>query len=599
LSVSITGTPKILETLTADVKNYEGAISYEWYKDSVKIPDHDKKTHKIDFDDLGRTFIVKITNGGKTIESEPVIVPVVVYTVEIINYNTYLSANLKYENDGYKIPDSFICSWYRNDVIIPGETKTQYTLQAADKGKAITIVLKDKEKTITSAPYNHPFSGDPVPENLDSYLATKPPNNAATPHNVALKVTKPADFTSIGNALRQDTDKYVKLDLSDSTTVTSIPNSAFSNCSNLTSITLPDSVTSIGSSAFYYCTSLSSIELPDSVTSIGQSAFNSCTSLSSIELPDSVASIGNEAFSNCTSLSSISIPDSVNSIGSQAFYFCSNLATLTIPDGVTSIEMGAFAMCMSLISIELPDSVTSIGMNAFYGCFSLDSITIPDDVTNIGSQAFYNCNSLAGIVIPNGVTSIGSSAFENCSSLSSISIPNSVTSIGDSAFYNCTSLGSVTIGSGVTSIGGYAFGGCTGLTAINVDASNSMYSSDSGVLYNKSKTTLIIYPIGKTGTSFTIPSGVTSIRDLAFYGCENLSSVTIPNSVNSIGEHVFRNCDNLNSVTFDGNIPKNDFDYYAFYGQGDLRDVFYEEDDDEGTPGTYTRTSGGDTWTIQ
>ena len=112
--------------------------------------------------------------------------------------------------------------------------------------------------------------------------------------------------------------------------ITSIGDSAFSDCDSLTSVSIPDSVTSIGDGAFYACYSLTSITIPDSVTSIGDWAFSSCTSLTSITIPDSVTFIGDSAFDFCESLTSVSIPDSVTFIGDNAFSGCPDL-TLTVP----------------------------------------------------------------------------------------------------------------------------------------------------------------------------------------------------------------------------------------------------------------------------
>ena len=248
--------------------------------------------------------------------------------------------------------------------------------------------------------------------------------------------------------------------------VTSIGDSAFSDCNSLTSITIPNSVTSIGSSAFRECTSLTSITIPDSVTSIGESAFSGCSSLTSITIPDSVTSIGDRAFSGCDSLTNITIPDSVTSIGSYAFSGCDSLTSITIPDSVTSIGDSAFSNCTSLTSITIPDSVTSIGDRAFSWCDSLESITIGDSVTSIGESAFEFCSSLTSVSLGDSVTSIGSLAFSGCSSLKSITIGDSVTSIGGSAFYGCDSLTSITIGNSVTSIGNYAFYDCTNLKTV-------------------------------------------------------------------------------------------------------------------------------------
>jgi hypothetical protein len=192
--------------------------------------------------------------------------------------------------------------------------------------------------------------------------------------------------------------------------------------------------------------------------------------------------------------------------------------------------------------------VTSIGVFAFQDKTSLTSVIIPDSVTSIGNWAFQACTSLTSVIIPDSVTSIRAFAFDSCTSLTSVSIGNSVTTIGDWAFAECTSLTSVIIPDSVTSIGYWAFAECTSLTSITVDAANPSYSSDgAGVLFNRTQTTLIQCPRGKTGT-YIIPNTVTSIGDEAFSYCTSLTSVIIPDSVTSIGDQAFSYCTSLTSV---------------------------------------------------
>ena len=127
-----------------------------------------------------------------------------------------------------------------------------------------------------------------------------------------------------------------------------IYDSAFSDCSKLTSVIIPDSVTSIGSYAFYNCSSLTSVEIPDGVTEIGEYAFSECSSLTSVEIPDGVTEIREYTFSRCTSLTNIVIPDSVTSIEGWAFIYCTSLESLVIPSNVTSLESYLFTSCSSL-----------------------------------------------------------------------------------------------------------------------------------------------------------------------------------------------------------------------------------------------------------
>jgi len=141
------------------------------------------------------------------------------------------------------------------------------------------------------------------------------------------------------------------------------------------------------------------------------------------------------------------------------------------------------------------------------------------------------------------------------STVTNNSITYNVTSIGDFAFFYCTSLISITIPELVTSFGIYVFYLCTSLTSINVDASNLNYSSENGILFNKNKTILLIYPVAKNNSSYTIPNSVTDISNNAFNSCTLLSSITIPNSVTSIGNYAFNSCTSLLNVYFEGNIP--------------------------------------------
>ena len=264
--------------------------------------------------------------------------------------------------------------------------------------------------------------------------------------------------------------------------VTSIGNSAFCGCENLTSIVIPDSVTSIGNAAFEGCKNLTSIVIPDSVISIGDAVFYDCKNLVSVVIPNSITDIGNRVFENCKNLTGIVIPDSIKSIGDSAFCNCENLTSVVIPESVTNIGNSAFGCCYNLISIVIPNSVTSIGESVLFCCNSLTSITIPNSVTSIGDSAFYRCKNLISIVIPDSVTSVEHYAFGECDNLTTVVIPSSVKNIGDEVFYECYNLESIVIPNSMKSIGDDVFYGCYNvLVVVSKDSYAEAYAKKNGI----------------------------------------------------------------------------------------------------------------------
>jgi len=305
---------------------------------------------------------------------------------------------------------------------------------------------------------------------------------------------------------------------------------------------------------YQYNPLINAVVIEYGVTSIGDHAFNGCW-LSSITIANSVTSIGSSAFSN-SHLASVIIPNSVITIGNSAFFACMSMTSVTIPNSVITIGNSAFSSCVSLTSITIPSSVTTIEENAFFNCESLTSIDVESGNNAYASESgvLFDKNKTTLIccpagktgayIIPSSVTTIGRFAF-NFSNLTSVTIPSSVTAIEYGAFF-AFRLTSITIPSSVTTINN-AFAFCPVLTSIDVESGNSAYASENGVLFDKNKTTLICYPMGKTADTYVIPSSVTTIGESAFNRC-SLISITIPSSVVTIGRGAFAGSSLLTSI---------------------------------------------------
>ena len=344
----------------------------------------------------------------------------------------------------------------------------------------------------------------------------------------------------------------------DLTGIRNIADSAFSNCSGLTSVTIPDGVKSIGVYAFAYCSGLTSVTIPDSVTSVGQSAFSGCNALlydatiPGVTIVDGWV-VGHDALSGHLDLTGAAI----RGVGDYVFSYCSGLTGVTLPASIRSIGRYAFSSCYNLTTI--PNSVT-IGAYAFSYCYNLTG-SIPNGVTSIGEYAFCSCPNLTGS-IPNGVTSIGASAFCGCTGLK-----DPLTTPG--------SIGPLTIPASVTNIGDSAFSSCGGIDSFMVAEDNPCYKSDSHLLLTKDGHTIVAAPMYLTGT-LTIPDGVTSIRPSAFYNC-SLTSVTIPPSVTEIGQNAFGSCWNLTRAYLPKSLEGVIDEASVFQGPSQPVSVYYYE----------------------
>ena len=253
----------------------------------------------------------------------------------------------------------------------------------------------------------------------------------------------------------------------------------FDNCTNLTTVILPDNATIINSSMFEGRSKLSSVNIPSSLITINSYAFSN-TAINNIVLPDTLTTIGSYAFSGCTKLTSINIPEKVTVIYSDAFYGCSNLTSVTVAEnanytlgqyafqstGITdvcvadiiahasSVESHIFDKCNSLENVE----VKYFWSNMFSNCIKLKTAKCTETGNNksIGNSVFYRDTALEEVFIAEGYTTIGTAVFYGCNSLKKVYLPSSITTATSSSltstsssyytFYNCTALEDVQLG---------------------------------------------------------------------------------------------------------------------------------------------------------
>ncbi|MBQ4103544.1 MAG: leucine-rich repeat protein, partial [Clostridia bacterium] len=431
-------------------------------------------------------------------------------------------------------------------------------------------------------------------------------NAFATSTNL-VEVIIPDSVTTIGQYAFDDCTALKSLRIPDS--VTEIDFGAFDGCTALTTLTIPDSVTTIGKAIFYKCTHLESVTLPKGMETIGYNFFYECKSLKTVTMPDNVASIERSAFYACESLEQITIPDGVGTIADNAFEACIKLADITIPDSVTYIGIEAFYHCKALETITILGSATGIGGNAFSGISATATVNVPcswdenpkyeafrDGALNIAPHSNYangRCGVCLKICSPHKTTgesnicTICGAAGGNCGVSTNDGGESSVTwtydtnaktliisGSGDMADYSegtepwseyKTEITNIVISEGITKIDELLFGASySSLVSINVDADNTEYSSEKGVLFNFDKTKLIRYPSGDAMESYIIPSSVTEIGTAAFNGCISLTTITIPESIVTIEESAFSSgttvivpCgwdENNSSFTFDDDI---------------------------------------------
>lgn len=384
--------------------------------------------------------------------------------------------------------------------------------------------------------------------------------------------------------------------------VTSIANSAFKGCTQLTSISIPRFLSYIGAYAFDDCPALKRVEWNAMYcqtyreeNNIYPPFFNYVTRSCSVEeivFGNEVHIIPTALCANMKLLKNIELPTSVTTIGDFAFAYCEGLQSVTFPEGLTSIGEVAFGGCTSLSTLTIPRNVSVIGGNAFQDCVGLTSVkwdaincrtyapnglvyplfvaAAQGGIMNIekfefGSQVqiipvglCWELSKLQSVEIPQSVKEVCDYAFYR-SGLKSIALPSSVSVVGASAFWGCEALESVTLAEGLQEIGNYAFSRCSKLKSIVVP--NSVQQLGDEAFWSCSNL-----------QSAIIGDGVTYIGNYTFSRCENLASVVLGKNISTLGQEVFWSCSSLRSITLPESLTE--IGQWCFEKCTSLRDVY-------------------------
>ena len=369
-------------------------------------------------------------------------------------------------------------------------------------------------------------------------------------------------------------------------------------------VRIADGITRIGSRAFSDMTWIKEIEIPATVTSIGESAFEGWTSLKTVYYGGTqdewaavnISEAGNGQLSAAQvyclgphdhqAVTDPAVAPTTHECGLTEGSHCSVCGLVLVPqETIQPVAAVANGECGNNMVWGLSEDgtlfITGTGKMDNYSWdfpaewhgYSADirKAVIGKGVQSIGSWAFESCDCLEEAVLNEGLTGIGEMAFAYCGNLGSVTLPSSLGKIGYGAFMS-TGLETVSIPAGVRNIGESVFAYCSRLTAISVDPANSKYASVNGVLFNREKTRLIQYPVGKDGTTYIVPNGVTAIEQDAF-SWAGLTSVELPDSMRTVGSGAFYYAQELRKIVFPAGSIR--IDSFAFGSCQSLRTVVF------------------------
>lgn len=448
---------------------------------------------------------------------------------EIGNYafqNTYLSS-IKLPDGLESIGDyAFTSAYNLKEIVIPDSVKTL--------GEEIFSSASDLERITMSGEFKDDCYAD----------TTEHFGRWSTDQDVTLVISDGSEFIGAG-AFQNTWFTHVIIPSS----VKEIRMGAFNWCQDLKSVEIAYGVETLQQSAFQQCTSLTSVTLPDSVTECGNSyIFNGCRKLKEVKLSKNITVIGSGMFTGCSALESIDLSN-IERIGESAFEGCYNLKEANLTN-VTRIGSEGFYGCSGLKNVVFSEAC-SLADYAFRGCSSLKSIVLPGNISwyGDGTYQFMNCTALETVTFASGdywETRIFPGMFSGCTALKKVSLPSQCNIIDEKAFDGCTSLKEIDIACYELSIGTSAFRGCTSLEKLPMLVSSTL-----------------------------------TIGESAFDGCTALNAVTFPvQAITSIGTNAFMGCTALTRLSLPvlGQLQMADA---ALAGLNNLEELHYKGYDSE------------------